>query len=232
MTINPYQSPTFVVGGGISNYRSASSLASILTGLFLGNATLDILITWVIRPCFFRYGPGFVAEYSENSFEHLFVAIYFISLSNALLYLAGSILFFVFLYRAHSNARALGATQLKYSATWTIASFFIPLVNLYIPYEAVRDIYRFSVIDNDERPPPRSTPIVSWWWTVTVTWWVTIWILPILARLQVPFGLIYSLELLDPLVSAIALVLLVLWIRQIASRQAQLSMRRASVDAF
>lgn len=232
MTTNPYESPTLVVTSGIANYRSLSPLATIVTALFLANAVGDLLLRWVIRPAFLHYGPHIIVSFGRDSHEPLFLAMLSISFANALLYLAGLILFFLFLYRAHGNARALGASQLKYSAGWTIASFFIPLVNLYVPYEAVRDIYRFSLADDrDERSPPRGTPIVSWWWTCTITWWGIVLIARmLLARIR--FDYTFFLFGLAPFVYAISSVLAVIWIRQIASRQTQLYAKRAGVDAL
>jgi hypothetical protein len=173
-----------------------------------------------------------MASFGQDSIEPLFLAMLNIAFANVLVYPAGWIFFFIFLYRAHGNASALGVSQLKYSAGWTIASFFIPLVNLYVPYEAVRDIYRFSIADDGDRPPPRGTPIVSWWWTCTITWWAIVLITRIL-KVDIRFAYTYFFLFgLAPFVYVVSSVLAMIWIRHLAHGQAQLSAIRAGVDAL
>ena len=45
--------------------------------------------------------------------------------------------FLAWIYRAHKNLRALGATDLKYSPGWAIGGFFIPFLNIVRPYQVV-----------------------------------------------------------------------------------------------
>jgi hypothetical protein len=52
--------------------------------------------------------------------------------------------FLAWIYRAHKNLRALGATDLKYSPGWAIGWFFIPFLNLVRPYQVVSEIWRAS----------------------------------------------------------------------------------------
>jgi hypothetical protein len=55
-----------------------------------------------------------------------------------------AVLFLIWIYRAHKNLRALGASDLKYSPGWAIGGFFVPLVNLVRPYQVVMEIWRSS----------------------------------------------------------------------------------------
>jgi hypothetical protein len=52
--------------------------------------------------------------------------------------------FLAWIYRAHKNLRALGATDLKYSPGWAIGGFFIPFLNIVRPYQVVSEIWRAS----------------------------------------------------------------------------------------
>ena len=52
--------------------------------------------------------------------------------------------FLSWIYRAHKNLRALGATDLKYSPGWAIVGFFIPFLNIVRPYQVVSEIWRAS----------------------------------------------------------------------------------------
>lgn len=228
MTINPYESPTSVVTRGRSNYHSISSLATIVTALFLLNAAGDLLMRWGVRPAYLYFEP----RLGREDIEPLFMAMIGLSLVKVLLYPAGLIVFFMFLYRAHRNTRVLGAIPLKYSASWAIASFFMPFVNLYVPDEAVCDIYRCQYPDDEsQRLPSRSTTLVLWWWITNLVWWATVLIAQLLFGL-VPFHVSYFLYQLAPFLYAVTSVLAVLWIRELASRQSRLYSKRISADAL
>jgi hypothetical protein len=52
--------------------------------------------------------------------------------------LAAEILFFVWQFRAASTARELGYRS-RHSPGWGVGCWFVPVVNLWMPYQAVRD---------------------------------------------------------------------------------------------
>jgi len=49
----------------------------------------------------------------------------------------------MWLYRASNNVAAFGQPR-QTSAGWAIASFFVPIANLFIPYQAIREIWNKS----------------------------------------------------------------------------------------
>jgi len=52
--------------------------------------------------------------------------------------------FLLWIYRASTNLKALGAAELKYSPGWAIGGFFVPFLNLVRPYQVVTEIWRAS----------------------------------------------------------------------------------------
>ncbi len=90
-------------------------------------------------------------------------------ISNFVIYLATIVFFLLWLYRAFSNLRPLGAQRLDNSAGWAVGSFFIPFLNLVRPYKAARELWRWSqpLGIGPERMtfgPSTSAPLVGWWW--------------------------------------------------------------------
>jgi hypothetical protein len=65
-----------------------------------------------------------------------------------------AILFLIWFHKALSNARALGL-PLTRSPGWGVAGFFIPIVNLWFPYQSMRDLLPAG---NAARP------LVGRWW--------------------------------------------------------------------
>jgi len=76
------------------------------------------------------------------------------------------VLFCVWVYRANKNVRTLGAQGMEYSPGWCVGSFFVPILNLVIPYKAVREIYQASDPEADPMSWKNSlvSPVVGWWW--------------------------------------------------------------------
>ncbi len=81
-----------------------------------------------------------------------------LSASSTAVYLVCAIAIGAFLVRANHNARALGGPEhgMTISPGWTVGWFFVPFVNLFRPYQAVKEIWAVS-------QPERSGPLTAWW---------------------------------------------------------------------
>ncbi len=68
------------------------------------------------------------------------------ALANAqlLIFLATAAAFLNWLYQARVNLRAFGVRRLSYPRSWVVAGFLIPAVNLFRPYQVVREVWRAS----------------------------------------------------------------------------------------
>jgi len=74
------------------------------------------------------------------------------------------------IYRANNNARALGAQGMEFTPGWSIGYYFIPIMNLWKPYSAMKEIWRASTQRADFKK--LSVPFVFhlWWffWIVAI----------------------------------------------------------------
>ena len=63
-----------------------------------------------------------------------------------LIYIATVICFLMWLYRAYENLSSFGtpSRNMSYSSAWAVGSFFIPFVNLVVPYRAIKELWRNS----------------------------------------------------------------------------------------
>jgi hypothetical protein len=70
------------------------------------------------------------------------------------------------LYRSYENLIAFGVRGAAYSAGWAVGSFFVPFVNLVVPYRAVRELWNRSLgpslFVTSAAGPPAWFPL---WWT-------------------------------------------------------------------
>ncbi len=80
-----------------------------------------------------------------------------------LLFVANVVLFCIWIHRAASNARALGARGFYHSPGWTVGWFFIPFASAFMPYFTVREVWQSS-----ENPmnwsESRQPLVVLFWW--------------------------------------------------------------------
>lgn len=135
--------------GSTWTYRDAGGLAKGAIALLYADAALSAFAV----AASLSMGP-------ENFWDG-WVAVF--QLVRALASLATAIVFFMWLYRANANVRALGADDMMGSPGLGIAWFFIPLANLFMPYMTVRDVWRASARPRDWQGESAPATILFWW---------------------------------------------------------------------
>lgn len=66
-------------------------------------------------------------------------------------------------YRAKANTRIDGARDLSFSPAMAVGSYFIPLLNLVVPLQAMRELYKASV-DPRDWEAVHVPALFGWWW--------------------------------------------------------------------
>jgi hypothetical protein len=172
---NPYASPgagqqddTTLVGGRAGRFLSPQKRAGRTILLFY------VAMFLLLLELAFHGGLVFFLLRSEsgvniNATEAQGMAI--ADLSLRLLHLVVRVaLFWTFLLwfrRAYRNLPALGADDLSASATEAVLSFFVPVVNLFRPYQLTKEIWRGSDLSalDPEQKVVFSSALVGYWWT-------------------------------------------------------------------
>ena len=93
-----------------------------------------------------------------------------VGLTQIAVYVATAALFLVWLHRAYKNLRALGV-RTEQSPGWVVGSWFIPILNLFRPYQSVKEAWIKSDPGVDfsggfAQPGPQANPatLVGFWW--------------------------------------------------------------------
>ena len=93
-----------------------------------------------------------------------------VGLLQAAVYLPTMVLVLMWIYRANYNARGLGACGLRFSPAGSIGWYFVPILTLWRPYQAMKEIWQASLDPQNwlGRPVPWRLPI--WWalWLVSM----------------------------------------------------------------
>jgi len=85
-----------------------------------------------------------------------------------------AVAFIAWLHRARINARAFGCRRFRFSRIWAIVGFFVPILNLFRPYQVVSEVWRASDPRAVETPMawismPVSRCVIAWWVTFLAT---------------------------------------------------------------
>jgi hypothetical protein len=92
-----------------------------------------------------------------------------IGLLQILLLIATAIAFLRWQHRAHRNLQAFQAAKLQFTPGWAVGYWFIPIINLFRPYQTINELWRASApeIEPGNRTAWQAVPapaIVGVWW--------------------------------------------------------------------
>ena len=103
------------------------------------------------------HGPGFYREDGSSVYG-------FASLAQLLLLILGAPIILRWIYLACRNALAMGAQGMTVSPGWAVGFYFVPIANLILPFQSMREIWKASSNPADWeliKPPAR----IALWWT-------------------------------------------------------------------
>ncbi|MDR1007646.1 MAG: DUF4328 domain-containing protein [Campylobacteraceae bacterium] len=85
------------------------------------------------------------------------------------------IMFLIWFYKAYSILYQK-TSDLKYKKYWTILSWIIPVINFYLPYLIIKDMYSVAAVNN-----PLTQKRIKKWTTINICWtlYIFMWILDI-----------------------------------------------------
>lgn len=128
------------LAGIVSGYMTHGTLLDIQNGAFASDAQMD-------------------AAANAADLRDMIVG-----LSSAGIAIVSLIIFLVWVYRASYNARQLGADGMEISPGWSVGWFFIPIANLWKPFQAMQEIWQASHSPSNWRN--ESTGLVPYWWAL------------------------------------------------------------------
>jgi hypothetical protein len=171
-----YKSPTTnVVRNEEDEFRDLDTITNVLKWLLLAGALLAVMSfvsSWMQIELLSR--PFSVAEGEANDERERAIALLTVPLS-----LVTMVTFGRWILLANRNLSPLGAQYLEFTPGWALGWFFIPIANLWKPYQAMRALWRSS---NTVVKPELvdSTWMLPVWWTL---WLIASYLGNILMRL-------------------------------------------------
>jgi len=157
--------------GGRAGYQSPSLRSLLVTAVLIAFAGVSVYaIVKYVAFIQLLNNPAELLTWADLlRFLSLAVDVGSLSMILRITSIAAIVVFFFWLYRASTNLQIL-AGRPAFTPGWTIIWFFIPIMNLWKPYEAVKEIHEKSdpgtnAVGGTGRSYS-STAIVGWWWAL------------------------------------------------------------------
>jgi len=90
----------------------------------------------------------------------------FISTSSAIIFVVAGILILRWIFLVGRNAARLAGTQMHYSPTAAVGWYFIPVANLWKPYQAMKEIWTTSASCGGRRESLKPPFYLNAWWSL------------------------------------------------------------------
>ena len=161
---NPYQVDVPISYGG-DYYRSIDGLTRTLRILLSSYIVLRILSSLFLALTMGDWPRVLDSlNYSIGTISMVIQAVSMLVTLTLVIIGATSLLW---IYRAHSNLPALGARNLSFSPGAAVGWFFVPIANLWKPFQAMRQLHCASQQPEawEEQSAPGS---LIWWWLTYV----------------------------------------------------------------
>lgn len=166
-----------------NNYSSLKKTTYALIIVFSIIILIEIASSYIINSQI-----GLVLQNIKNNSTSIDEVINFDSFQNYLtiiaipFYILSVILFVYWNNKAYKNIISFECANLKYSPAMAVGAYFIPILNLFMPYKIVCEIWKASVIYSDKveiedksnwKKAPVSTIIYLWWFLFILNLYIT-----------------------------------------------------------
>lgn len=140
---------------GITILRGRSRVIQVMLWTYIGTSVL-LLVAWggVI---------GFGIPQHNASQHPLLISAGLVSITYLFMSIACIIGVSMWIHRAHANLFAAGFEGLEFTPGWSVGWFFVPVACLFKPFQAMRELWNSSHLQEDgfSAPAPR---MLSLWW--------------------------------------------------------------------
>lgn len=83
-------------------------------------------------------------------------------IAHTAIFLVSVVFVCMWIYRAHANLRERGI-EMETSPGWAVGWFFVPIMNLFKPFQNMRELWAESHLESDAYGDPAPGDIGAWW---------------------------------------------------------------------
>lgn len=151
--------------GSTAGFRDLSGISSKLSWLLLIGTGLRVLglVSAFMQLNLLEHRPYSAAMARANDLRERML-----NSGQLVLFLITAIVFARWIYLAHKNLPELGARYLRFGPGWSVGCFFVPVLGLWAPYQAMGDLAKASRDPRTWQLEDTPLLILVWWilWVV------------------------------------------------------------------
>ncbi len=142
------------------SYRDLSGLTKLLKTLFIAGAVLSVIsmLSSFLQLSLLQSGHVTTEAADANDLRERVIG-----LIEMALFIFTTVFVSIWIVRANRNVRSLGAKDMRITPGWAVGYFFIPIVNLWRPYQAMSDLWRASQNPSDWIRSNVGSAVPAWW---------------------------------------------------------------------
>lgn len=167
MSENPYASPTYIPGDKFApQFHHNPHVYKPLPGLLLTIKVLAILttVTSAVVTTLELISRAMSDVLAPEEFDITMTSVasvwQFLAIAAVPLVIGWNILYLVATYRLTANSHALGNPRPETSPGFAAGSYFIPILNLFKPYQAMKECYTACRVDGGS--------LLGFWWAAHI----------------------------------------------------------------
>src|SRR5215213_4008509 len=165
-----WPAPAPVAAYGVAPPAPADTRAAWARGLLIA-----FIVAAVVTIVYDLLKIGLLASAQDGDFltaddaSALDTAEAFVGFGSIIVWLACAVLFLMWVHRVHRNVRAIGTAGLREGDGWAVGMWFVPVVNLFRPFQMLNDVDKASGLGAAARLPgwrdrARGSALLGWWW--------------------------------------------------------------------
>lgn len=102
-------------------------------------------------------------DFNGIELSPLSTAVAIVYLCSFATFVISIVLVSLWIYRAHDNLRAAGVTDLEFTPGSSIGWFFVPIMNLFKPFQAMKELWNRSHGTSDGYGELSPSTVATWW---------------------------------------------------------------------
>lgn len=154
-------------------YESARPLSKVVVGLLWATVAMQLMLVLPYVAEISNLNAARASgEVAGDALSPAVIAIVAIGMVYLVVYIVLVVFWMMWVHRTYQNLPSLGAQGLTYSPAWAVGYWFIPILNLFRPYQVMRETWRASHpghAGGTQWTLVAVPAVLGWWWALHVT---------------------------------------------------------------
>lgn len=143
---------------GLTTLHQRAVLAKAVIYVFIAASAL------AIAACIGVYSGALAPDLLDPEFDVASAAILLAQLA----FLISAIFVGMWIHRAHANLFVAGLDGLEFTPGWSVGWFFVPIMSLFKPFQAMRELWNRSHSEDDGYASATPSELGVWWGTFLI----------------------------------------------------------------